>query len=418
MTETRVQLREDTTYAAVLTPIGAAGIAVIRLVGPEAVSVVGRIFRPFSGAPLGEKAQPGRVTFGQVVDGDRVLDDVVLTRRRLAGYAGFERGEVVEINPHGGVRVVQRILGLLCEAGASLTAPEAIGLAGWAARNAIEPEVWLSLTRAQTHRAAMWLASQQVVLPALLGDLVDRLSSDNTDAVAEVTRALCELRDRYEPARRLVEGAGIVIAGAPNAGKSTLANLLFGRPRSLVTEQPGTTRDWVAEPAAIEGIPLVLVDTAGLRPTEDPLERASIERALGRLAEADLALLVVDRSVPLTGEARFAMDRVSRARGDYRTLLVLNKADLPNRIEDSRDLESNWAGLSAVSALTGEGVEALGRGVADALGLGGWSEQTPGIWTARQLEAVTGAIERLPHYPEQAGKLLRQVTEMCPGGLI
>ena len=400
------------TRAAAITPLGAAGIAVVRMAGPEAVRIAAGVFDPPPGASGAGRFEPGRVAYGRIVDDDQVIDDVVVMVQPLPARDGGPPEAIVDINPHGGIRVVQRILMLLVRQGARLTDPDEIGLLGWPASGPIEREAWSSLTRAQTHRVAMWLANQQTILPAVLRRCVGRLDAASAADVEAVLAELKGLQNRYEPARRLVEGASIALAGPPNAGKSTLGNRLFGQPRSLVTEQPGTTRDWVAEPAAVEGVPIVLVDTAGLRVTEDAVERSAIERSLGRVVSADVALLVLDRSEGITPSSRYAVTTILDARAPSRTLLVLNKCDLPDRVGASSDLDAAWADRIQISAATGEGLDELGRAIAASMGLAGWSDKTPGIWTSRQRTGIDRAIASLPDRPAAAAAVLSEVAEM------
>ncbi len=403
---------QDETRVAAITPLGAAGIAVVRLAGPDALQIAARVFDPPSGASGAGQFEPGRVAYGHIVDDDQVIDDVVVTVQPLPATEGEPPKAIVDINPHGGIRVVQRILMLLVRQGAQLTDPEEIGLLGWPASSPIEREAWVSLTRAQTQRGATWLASQQTILPAVLRRCVDRLDGASAADVEAVQAELKGLQDRHEPARRLVEGASIVLAGPPNAGKSTLGNRLFGQPRSLVTEQPGTTRDWVAEPAAVEGVPIVLIDTAGLRVTEDAIEQSAIERSLGRVVSADVALLVLDRSEGITPSNRHAVATLLDARPPERTLLVLNKCDLPDRVGASFDLDAAWMDRIQISAATGEGLDELGRAIAASMGLAGWSDKTPALWTSRQRTGIDRAIASLPQRPAAAAAALSEVVEM------
>lgn len=393
-----------------LTAMAPAGIAVVRVMGARALDIVRQVFRPHGTKPFA--ITPGRVHYGQIVDGDEVIDDVVLTGRPL----GEERRPSVEwladINAHGGVRVVQRILMLLVRHGASLAKSQEVGLLGWPANNAVEREAWASLIRAKTHRAAMWLVCQQVALPALLQRWIVRLESADPAAWEQVPRELEEVLSRHESARYLIDGVNVVIAGPPNAGKSTLANLLFGQPRSIVSEQPGTTRDYVAEPAAIEGVPMILTDTAGLRTADDPIEQESIVRALGRIAAADAVLLVVDGWQPLSPSTRFALDAVGAKRSTGRIILVLNKSDLPEHADWGPVVRQGGWNVVRLSASTGLNVGQLGRLLLNVLGLEDWSDQTVGVWTDRQFSDVSAAAAELPGHPRRAAERLRGLLEI------
>ncbi len=380
------------TLAAVITPIGASGIAVIRVTGPRAFAVVEKVFRPIGKPAQLTEAAEGRVLYGQIVDDRQVIDDVVLTLRKAKDPTSATPVCLADINAHGGVRVVQRILMLLARCGALLTDPQRIGMVGWQPRSVIEREVWSSIVRVPTHRAATWLLNQPSVLSAFIRRQTERLPAE-PNAVLEELRTLI---DRYASAKFLIEGAGIVIAGPPNAGKSSLANRLFGQRQSIVSEQPGTTRDWVAEPAAVEGIPIVLTDTAGLRHTNDPIEQASIERGLERARRSDVVLLVIDASAP----TEVSLDAVQVARTHLRparTILVLNKIDRPGGPSLDAPWEGQWIGRVAVSAATGEGLDRLGRCIAEALGLSDWSDHTSAPWTTRQMELLNRAVSALPH---------------------
>lgn len=412
------------TRVATLTPMGAAGIAVIRLVGRDASRIARTVFRPVSGTNVDPHFTAGRIHFGQIVDGDEVIDDVVLTARFVeglpwddhdgpepAGPDAANEPNLVEINPHGGVRVVQRIVMLLVERGAALGDREEIGLLGWPCRGAIEREAWAGMCQAQTHRAVLWLAHQQTVLPDALRRCIDRLNRDEPAARRDAAEDIDLLLSRYESARRLVFGAGIVIVGPPNAGKSTLANRLFGRPRSLVAEQPGTTRDWVAEPTAIEGIPVTLVDTAGLRETLNALERTSIRRGIERAASADLVLAVIDQSESLAPADRDMLLDLVRSHPTGRVLLVLNKCDLLGVIDGECLRELALGERVTISAATGEGMAVLHGVIARRLGLEGWTVKTPAPWTERQRSALKSIRNLLPDKPKKAAKMLSELVE-------
>ena len=406
MTERESPSADDETRVAPITPIGAAGIAVIRMVGPDALRIAERVL-----VSSGRRIEPGRILCGRIVDDGQVIDDVVATARPAHADGGERCGDLVEINPHGGVRVVQRVLMLLVRHGARLADPDRIGLVGWPAGSAIEREAWSSLTHAQTHRAATWLTRQQTILPALLCRCVERLARRDDRDVPGVSDELAAVLGRYHAARRLVEGAFIAIVGPPNAGKSTLANRLFGRSRSLVAEQPGTTRDWVAEPAAVEGVPIVLVDTAGVRAAEDSLERSAIERGLSRSASADALLFVLDRSEAMTASSRYAIASIRGTAPANGSILVLNKCDLPDRLGAVPDLDADWSARVEVSATTGAGADLLGRAMVRALGLADWTDDMPAVWTARQRDGLAAAAARLPGDPGGAASALTAVVE-------
>ncbi len=406
--------------------MGAAGIAVIRLVGPDARAIARQAFKPLGGPSAEPLPGPGRVAYGQIVDGEDVIDDVVLTVRGLqdAGAGPGDSGQterridLVEVNPHGGVRVVQRILLLLQRLGAELVEPDRLGLLGWRCENEIEREAWADLIHAQTHRSALWLAHQQTGLPGTLRDIADRLGQAAPTTAGQIRSELEALLGRYDAARALVHGASVAIVGPPNAGKSTLANRLFGHARSIVSEQPGTTRDWVAEPAAVNGIPITLVDTAGLGAPADAIEEAAMVRALGRVRTADLVLLVLDASVRLDANARWALEEVTRLGPTAKALLVRNKRDRPDVLGSPPELDRTWASIAEISAWTGQGIDRLAAALEAVLGLADWTEQTPAPWTPRQKAGIKATLGLLPAHPARGAAGLRRLVDFCEQGLI
>lgn len=332
---------------ALLTPPGPGGIAVIRLSGLGCMELLAQLCRPARGRG-NMRFAPGRLSYCHLMDGNEALDEVIVSP------IGNAVGPAVEICLHGGVRVVQRAIMLLQRLGArrvdALAAePPCLCATLWGALyetpSAVVPDVatlngaidaWLP--RAVTRRVARFLVAQRNLLPPYIarigGDAVEPLS------LAERT----EFRRRSAAAHRALHGIRIALIGPPNAGKSTLANTLIGRQRVITSDTPGTTRDWVEETALLDGWPVTLTDTAGARPSDDPLEAEAIARGLSQAHAADVVLCVFDvrtvRSAP-TIVADFirthlppAAERASpqaaplRSAGAAAPLVVFNMADL------------------------------------------------------------------------------------------
>ncbi len=313
-------IHED-TIAAVSTAFGEGAIAVLRLSGPRAIAIAGGIFR--SRVPVAE-LQARTQQFGRIVESAQVLDEVLLcVHRAPVSYTGED---VVEIQCHGGILVTRRILDLLLARGARAAEPGEFTQRAFlnGKMDLTQAEAVMDLIRAQTDlalRAATGqlegrLGRQIVALRAeLLGILAHveaHIDFPDEDIDPATGAALLERIDaaREEVARLLGtadqgrilrEGLRTVIYGEPNAGKSSLLNRLLGYERAIVSHLPGTTRDTLEEVVNLRGIPVRLIDTAGIRASDDHLENAGIERTRQVLSSAGLILQVADASMPPTG---------------------------------------------------------------------------------------------------------------------
>lgn len=290
-----------------LTPPGRAALASLAVCGPGAVALVDSLFRPAGKRPLSE-VRAGRILFGHWLYGDG--EEVVVTVRDP---------QQVEIHGHGGTAASRAIVSSLTAAGA-----EAGSWQDWVAEqepNAIRRDAQLALVRARTERTAGILLDQwQGALESELQQIISLLQRDQRDpALAQIDQLLA----RAPLGRHLTEPFRVVLAGQPNVGKSSLINAILGYQRAIVTAQPGTTRDVVTATTAIDGWPVVLSDTAGLRQQADELETAGITLAVSELADADLAVLVFDFSEVWTA----ADDELCAAWPG--ALIVHNKCDLP-----------------------------------------------------------------------------------------
>ena len=281
-----------------LTQAGVGALAVVRLCGPGAAEYVGARFDRLT--------LPDRCVYGRWRDAaGEVLDDVLVVQ----GESGFE------VNLHGGRRLVARFLEEACRAGFRVVASEST------LEIAAESEVEAWIPRASTELGLRMLLAQPAAWAALNAAAVD---------------AEAMLED--QTLRRLLVPATIAITGAPNVGKSTLANALFGQERSIVADVPGTTRDWVGGMAELGGVPVILVDTPGRRSTDDAIEREAIEISHGPVAAADLVIHLTDASAPAPDEAT-----------TQRALRVASKCDLATAPP----------GLLGISARSGQGVAEL-----------------------------------------------------------
>ncbi|MEP0842847.1 MAG: 50S ribosome-binding GTPase, partial [Phycisphaerae bacterium] len=356
-----------------------------------------------------------RLTLCRVVDGAEVLDDaVVAVTRRPDGSAW------VDVNLHGGPRIVQRVLMALSRFGIQIVHPGELPGGVWPARDPLERAALALLPQARTRAVAAWLAR----VPGLLRNELQAIEAALTaGAVGTARQMLTRLLERSRPGAFLLAGLRVVLTGEPNSGKSTLANALAGEERVLVSPVPGTTRDWVELPAAIGGVPLTLVDTAGLRATDDPLEQESIRRARAQLERADVVLHVIDRSAPrgagllpassrpgpTVADSRSGQDEHTAAR---KRLWVWSKADLPAHSDHASDLERLNEDAVVLSARTGEGLEMLRRRIVERAGLAEWSPEAAWLFTEEQSEQCRRALSALDAAPLKVHECRERIQKL------
>ena len=407
------------TIAAISTPPGRGGIGIVRVSGPEALAIAGKLVR--LAAPL----EHGRARFVRVLDpraadpGAAPLDEAVAT----AFFApnSYTADNLVEIAAHGSPVVLDAVLSAALAHGARLAEPGEFTLRAFLAGrlDLTQAEAVHDLIAAQTLEQARAAAQQLggalgrrvapakerlVHLIALLEAGMDFASGELDDvdvvppaqirsAVAEVQAPLVALARSFRGGQLLRSGVSLALVGRPNAGKSSLFNRLLECPRAIVTAIPGTTRDTVEESWALNGMPVRLVDTAGLRlggeEAADEAERQGIERSWEALADADLVLLVHDASARLTGED----EELAAGLADRPHVLVLNKVDLVSEAGGLKPVGSRE--VVRVSALTGEGLDALREAILTALGVAGNVGESGALNNRRQQEAVTLAISSL-----------------------
>jgi len=295
-------------------------------------------------------------------------------------------GPAFHLHLHGGVWLVERTVERLQRAG--LTHLDAAPSTVWPAATRIESEAWRLLPSMRTRRGADWLLAQV----ASLSDAMQRLlCNDDNEAVCAECRRIAERGGR---ARWFVEDVRFAVLGPPNAGKSTLVNLLAGRPASLVSERPGTTRDVVEAAGEVGGFPAIWLDTAGLRETEDPLEQEGMRRARERAAAADLALVMLDVADPPEATALAALLAALPRR-----VVALNKADLGAPLMEACAARVP-AGLRdevvPLAARDGRGIEALERAILAALGRAPADFDAPAAFSAALAELFSRAAAARP----------------------
>ena len=343
--------KEFDTIAAISTPLGEGAIGIVRLSGTDSFAIAQKIFK---GKDLASVASH-TLNYGHIVDPDKneILDEVMVGAMRSPKT--FTREDIIEINTHGGIAVTNEILQLVIREGARLAEPgEFTKRAFLNGRvDLTQAEAVMDIIRAKTDKA-MNIAVKQ--LDGSLSDLINNTRQEILNTLAQVevnidypeyddveeatTEIIREKTSEFEAlltnllktARRgkiLREGISTAIIGRPNVGKSSLLNNLLREEKAIVTDIEGTTRDVIEEYVNINGVSLKLVDTAGIRETEDIVEQIGVERSKKALKEADLVLLVLNASEPLTDQDRQLLE-ISQ---DSNRIILLNKVDLPEKIE-------------------------------------------------------------------------------------
>ena len=408
------------TIAAIATPPVPAAIGILRLSGPQAAQIAERCFKPLG--PKGLLERPSKtLVYGDLLDSGGVAIDRVLCTVSLAPHS-YTGEDTAEIHCHGSPMVLQLGLEALFAAGArqaqrgeftrraflngklDLAQAEAVGdlldaRSREGARHAASQlagalseqiaGIYSALLDVMAHFHAVLDYPDEDIDPFTARQLGESLSAQRT--------ALGKLADSYRRGQYLRDGVPCAIVGRPNAGKSSLLNALVGYDRAIVTNIPGTTRDTVEERVELGGVTLRLIDTAGLRDSDDPIEQLGVERSRRAMEQAGLILVVLDQSSPVDGED---IALVQQAAALAPTIILLNKMDLPARLEWTEELDI--AAHTPICAKTGQGIDDLAELIS-------WEfpqekgQQLGGIIAnARQAEAVHRALEGV----ERAGDAL------------
>jgi tRNA modification GTPase len=376
----------DDTIAAIATPLGEGGLAVIRISGPQTLAVADRCFVPAGGASLkASLAATHTIHFGHIVSNGRRIDEVLLSVMRAPRT--FTREDVVEISCHGGLLPAKMVLDTVLASGARLAEPgEFTRRAFLSGRiDLAQAEAVADLIHSRTE-LALSAANEQLAgrLSRRINELRDEMlkilahveahidfpdediSPDTKDQlIARLDRGVAFMDELLRTAGEgqiLRRGIRAAIIGRPNSGKSSLLNELLGRDRAIVSAIPGTTRDTIEETANVRGLPIVFIDTAGLREARDEIEAEGIRRSRQTLERAEVILHVFDVSEPLTDSDRACLAGFP----GKKRILVRNKIDLPPLL----DFSLCAFPLSAfptvdVSCLTGQGMESLKDAIKD-----------------------------------------------------
>ncbi len=393
------------TLAAIATPPGEGGIAVIRISGPDAISIADKIF---SGSVADYRTHTCH--FGKIIDQGHVIDEVLLLVMR--GPRSFTGEDTIEIQCHGGSLVTRQILELVLKTGAKSAGPGAFtrqaflnGKLDLAQAEAVQTFIGakneLSLQAASQQLSGMLskrianLQQELLGTAAILEAWVDfpeeglefASKEEVITSLEKTLQNMHSLESTFHEGKKIHEGLSLCLVGSPNAGKSSLMNALLGQDRAIVTHIPGTTRDTLEAEMRLGGLHFQLIDTAGIRQTEELVEREGIRRSKIAMQQSDLILLLVDVSSPLTEEDEALIASAPKEK----TLLIWNKTDLPHTSPDAPELAQ-----VLLSAKTGEGIEELKKEIEKLI----WEGTPPSkeeivLTNIRHKEALSLAIKDL-----------------------
>lgn len=409
-----MEITEFDTIAAISTPPGEGAISIVRMSGENAVKIATKVFQ---GKDLTQVASH-TINYGHIIDpaSHREIDEVMVSV--LRGPKTYTREDIIEINCHGGIVSTNEILQLLLQNGARLAEPgEFTKRAFLHGRiDLTQAESVMDLIRAKTDRS-MKVALNQ--LDGNLAHLINNLRQDILDVLAQVevnidypeyddvetltTKMLKEkalaVRDRIKQLEQtakqgkiLREGLATAIVGRPNVGKSSLLNHLLHEDKAIVTDIAGTTRDVIEEYVNVRGVPLKLIDTAGIRETDDKVEKIGVERSRQAIDQADLVMLLLNASEPLTAEDQ----ELLAATADKKRIVVLNKTDLTQQL-DQAELQTYLKPAEeviALSVLANAGIDRLEEQIAKLFFGGIENSQTTVIVTNARHVALLNKAEQ------------------------
>jgi tRNA modification GTPase len=429
---------DQDTIAAIATPYGQGGIGIVRISGPEALDISKHVFTPRHPRQAFESH---RLYLGHFIDpgSGNPLDEVLLSFMRAPN--SYTREDVVEINSHSGYFLLLKILEILLGQGARLARPGEFTLRAFLNHriDLTQAEAVVDLINSRSEKG-LFMASRQI--GGTFKHQIDDLRKKAIDMLAHAEVAIDfpeEESDRFsresgaddihryliEPIETLIEahrgrmwvdGIQTVIVGRVNAGKSSLLNRLLNEERAIVTAVPGTTRDVIESNLSIGGIPIKLMDTAGLRDVSDEVEQAGIRLTRQKMGEADLVLMVVDQSRPLD---RDDMEMIRQARGK-KGVVVLNKTDLPSVLaHETRDKAFSPFPVVEISALTGQGLEGLQKEVLDVItgsdAMPSYSEAVPNLRHRKALEIASRAFKAAKDGTEEGVPMEIVALELSTG---
>lgn len=372
------QIIMETTIAAISTAMSASGIGIVRMSGPESMDVISRIYRSKNGGKNIKDVKSHTIHYGYIFDGEEVVDEVlVMVMRAPRTYTGED---TVEIDCHGGVYAMKKVLETVLRNGAQIAEPGEFTKRAFLngrldlsqaeavmdviqAKSAVALKSSLQQLKGSVLRAIKEIRSAILYQIAFIESALDDPEHISLEGYPEKLRKIVDeeyekvetLLKSADDGRMIQEGIKTVILGKPNAGKSSLLNFLVGEDRAIVTDIAGTTRDTLEEYISLHGISLRIIDTAGIRETEDVVEKIGVGKAKKMAEDADLILYVVDSSLPLDENDREIMGLL----GGRKSIVIYNKTDLESAVDIKELKEKTGSPVIPVSVVEETGITEL-----------------------------------------------------------
>ncbi len=418
------------TIAAISTAQGVGGIGVVRISGPDSIEIADKIFMPFIGRTKLESLKGYTAKYGTVSDGEEIIDEAVaLVFRAPHSYTGED---VVELSCHGGLYLIRRLLRAVLAAGAVLAEPGEFTKRAFlnGKMNLSQAEAVMDLISAKSQQANQIAFS---VKEGRISQKTDEIKTELIDIVAQLSvwadypeedipqineetlktsleeaeSKLFKMIENYGACKAIKEGVKTVIVGEPNVGKSTLMNLLSGQQKSIVTNIPGTTRDIIEETVMLGDVPLLLMDTAGIRETRDIIEKIGVDKAKNSINDSDIVLLIMDASTPLSAQNTKLLQLVPK----NKTIVIINKVDLGMKVT-IKELSAVTSHIVELSAVNGTGIEKLQEKMYDIIGLSKLDPSAEMASNERQLDVLKKALDLIKQAKKelQAGITLDALT--------
>jgi len=405
-------MKDFDTIGAISTSIGEGGIAIVRISGDKAKDVVDKIFQAKNGKSI-KDMKSYTMKYGYIIDeNNNHIDEVVVSF--MKGPRSFTAEDTIEINCHGGVVATNKVLEQVIKQGVRLAEPGEFTKRAFlngridlsqaeAVIDIINAKTDLSMKSALMQSEGAISKEIQELRGKLLSTIahieatVDYPEDDLEEVTAEmaikdlevIKKEIKEFIETAEEGKILREGLSTVIVGKPNVGKSSLLNALTKENRAIVTDIPGTTRDVIEEYINISGIPIKIIDTAGIRETDDVVEKIGVERSRAKINDADLIILILDSSDDLSEEDKEIINHIS----NKKYMILLNKSDLNSKITQVNLENINCKNIYSISAKTGEGIDKVRSAIKDMFFKGEISTNNVIITNTRHKEALLRAYE-------------------------